>query len=87
MRLGRAALAVMAACTGCTASRDYTPQIDAVIERCGLHGMVRLDPLGGRLYRVAYVNPATPYEKVDCLLDGARRLRVDLGFVGNERSR
>jgi hypothetical protein len=39
---------------------------------------------GGRRLHILYIDPKADYAKVDCFLADARRLRLDLGFVGNE---
>jgi hypothetical protein len=39
---------------------------------------------GERRVHVRYLNPNADYAKVDCFLVEARRLRLNLGFVGNE---
>ena len=43
-----------------------------------------MDVEGERRHHVRYLSPDAHYEKVDCFITEARRLRMDLGFVGNE---
>jgi hypothetical protein len=39
---------------------------------------------GEHRLHIRYLNPNADYAKVDCFVAEARRLRLDLGFVGNE---
>ena len=59
------------------------PQVDAVISRCGLEGMITIERLSEREFRVASLDRNAPYEKVDCFLAGVRPLGLNWGFVGN----
>ena len=70
----RGAVFAITVCTGCATSTDHTAQIDAVISRCGLSGMVTVTRLSEREYRITRLDNNASYEKVDCFLAGSARL-------------
>ena len=70
---------LVAACARPAAPSD---DIFESVRTCGLEGQLRLEPDGDRL--LLHLAPTADYERVDCFLKEARRLRVNLGFVGNE---
>jgi hypothetical protein len=69
---------------GCVQREAPPNDINASISKCGMDGHIRLHRLGERQFRIEYLDPNSDYAKVDCFLAEAKRLRIDLGFVGNE---
>jgi hypothetical protein len=68
----------------CTSPAAPPKDIYGSIRKCGLEGLIRIDAEGERRFRISYIDPNADYEMVDCFLAEAKRLRLDLGFVGNE---
>ena len=83
VRLSVTSIAGCLLAAGCAPSSVPT-DIYGSIEKCGLEGNMRLEPQGQNRFRIAHLDPDTDYEKLDCFIREAQRLRVDLGFVGNE---
>ena len=81
------ALLVSLLVTGCAPRETVPDDIYASIRKCGMDGHIRLQKKGERQFRVVYLDPNSDYAKVDCFLGEARRLRINLGFVGNEAIR
>ena len=82
-----ARLCTFAACLlaiGCMQRSAVPDDIYASISRCGMKGHIRLQKEGEKQFRIVYLDPNSDYAKVDCVLAEAKRLRIDLGFVGNE---
>jgi hypothetical protein len=77
---------ILAACLVAGSCASPTPPADIYgsISKCGLEGKLRVEQQGEGEFKVVYLNPDTDYEKVDCFLDHANRLGLNLGFVGNE---
>lgn len=69
---------------GCASPAAPRDDIHASIRKCGLEGQIRVEMEGERRLHIRYLNPNADYAKVDCFIAEARRLRLDLGFVGNE---
>src|SRR5947209_2509668 len=69
---------------GCASPAAPRDAVDDSIRACGLTSQIRVEMEGERRLHILYINPKTDYAKVDCFLAEARRLRLDLGFVGNE---
>lgn len=77
----------LAACvlaTGCASPAAPRDDIQASIRKCGLEGQIRVKIEGERRLHILYLNPNAGYAKVDCFIAEARRLGLDLGFVGKE---
>jgi hypothetical protein len=77
----------VAACllvAGCASPGTLRDDIQASIRKCGLEGQMRVEVERERRARIRYLDPNTDYTKVDCFLADARRLRLELGAVGNE---
>ena len=72
---------------GCPQREAVPDDIYASIRKCGMDGHIRLQEVSERQFRVTYLDPNSDYAKVDCFLGEARRLRIKLGFVGNEAIR
>jgi hypothetical protein len=53
-------------------------------DRIHVRRQIRVDMEGERRLHIRYLNPNADYAKVDCFIAEARRVRLDLGFVGNE---
>ena len=49
-----------------------------------MEGLIRVELEGEHRLHILYLNPKADYGKVDCFLAEARRLKLNLGFVGNE---
>ena len=81
-RLALLSFALFAA--GCVQRAVPPTDIYASISRCGMDGHIQLQRLGEREFRIEYLDPNSDYAKVDCFLAEVRRLRIGLGFVGNE---
>ena len=71
------------AASGCASPRPPT-DVYGSIRKCGLVGKLRVEQSGEREFKIVYLNPDTDYEKLDCFLAEAKRLRVHLRFTGNE---
>jgi hypothetical protein len=72
---------------GCAQREAVPDDIYASIKKCGMDGHIQLEKEGERQFRIAYLDPNSDYGKMDCVLGEARRLRISLGFVGNEAIR
>ena len=68
----------------CATLPDRTAQVDAVIEQCGLKGLITVTRLSEREYRIVHLDKGAPYERVDCFLAGIKPLGLNWGFVGYE---
>ena len=84
MRFHRITLAVCLLATGCASPASLRNDIQASIRKCGLEGQLRVEVVDEHVARIRYLHPKADYTKMDCFLAEARRLRLDLGFVGNE---
>ena len=84
MRVRLTPLAAVLLVAGCTAPAAPADDIFASIKKCGMEGHIRVEVEGERELRIRYLDPNVDYSKFDCFLADARRLRMNLGFVGNE---
>ena len=79
----------VAAClltAGCASAPAPPDDVRTSIRRCGLEGLIRVEVMGEDRLHIRYLNPTADYSKVVCFIAEARRLGLDLGFVGNEAS-
>jgi hypothetical protein len=84
MRVRLTPLAICLLAAGCASPAVSAGDIHASIRKCGLEGQIRVEMEGEHRLHIRYLNPNAGYAKVDCFIAEARRLKLDLGFVGNE---
>ena len=69
---------------GCATSQTGGADLQTVVLRCGLDGLIELNQIDDQYVAISSLDPQVDYDKVDCLLRGVRRLGLRLGLVGNE---
>jgi hypothetical protein len=84
MRVHLTPLATCLFAVGCAAPAAPRDDIHASIKKCGLEGQIRVEVEGERQLHIRYLNPNVDYTRFDCFLVEVRRLRLNLGIVGNE---
>lgn len=65
------------------APADATAQIDRVIDKCGVREMITVKRLTEAEYRIANLDPSTPYKQADCFLSGVKLLALGWEYVSN----
>ena len=67
----------------CATTRTTQSDVDAAVRKCGLDGQL-VAQVAGRDLTIARLNPNVEYQRFDCLLAEVKRMRLNLGIVGNE---
>jgi len=79
-----AVLALAAVSTGCATVTIRQLDVDAAVRKCGLQGQMEAELLEGRRLTIHRLDADADFVKFDCFLGEVKRMRLDLGIVGQE---